>query len=186
MLYHLVPKEFFIKCRNLGIHPSSFLCIVRIKEQAMDLFKRNTLNQSIYLRPAYEFIKTYVISTSRFGIGNEAGSYKTPTGLHKIAQKIGHGLPPGAVFKARNFVGYTWQGFYDAKIAHRILWIEGLEPNVNQGDGVDSFKRFIYIHGLAGDYGLGRPASCGCIHMSCADVIQLFEKIPVGTLVWIF
>ena len=34
-------------------------------------------------------IRTYPVSTSRFGIGTEEGSFKTPTGRFRVAEKIG-------------------------------------------------------------------------------------------------
>ena len=73
----------------------------------------------------------------------------------------------------------------DAPIAHRILWLEGLEPGFNRGDGVDSHDRYIYIHGIGDERTLGRPASIGCIHLAASDLLPLFDRIPEGTLVWI-
>jgi len=105
--------------------------------------------------------------------------------LHRIAEKIGGGYPPGTVFKGRVPVGWTWQGTPDAAIAHRILWLEGLEPGVNLGAGVDTHARYIYVHGVGDESTLGRPASRGCLHLAAADLIPLYDRIPVGTLVWI-
>jgi lipoprotein-anchoring transpeptidase ErfK/SrfK len=73
----------------------------------------------------------------------------------------------------------------DATIVHRIFWLEGLEPGFNRGGAVDSFQRYIYIHGFADETTLGRPASHGCIHLSAADLIPLYDWLPEGTLVWI-
>lgn len=113
------------------------------------------------------------------------GSNRTPLGLHRVAEKIGRGQPVGTVFRGRKPVGLTWQGMPQATIAHRILWLEGLEPGHNRGGQVDSHARYIYIHGLGDELTLGRPQSCGCIHLAAADLLPLFEKIPSGTLVWI-
>ncbi len=106
-------------------------------------------------------------------------------GLHRIAEKIGDGYPPGTVFEGRVPVGWTWQGKPDAAIANRILWLQGLEPGVNQGGGVDTHARYIYIHGVGDETTLGRPASRGCLHMAASDLIPLYDRIPSGTLVWI-
>ncbi|MGD0744973.1 MAG: L,D-transpeptidase [Verrucomicrobiota bacterium] len=130
-------------------------------------------------------MKNFPCSTSRFGIGRIAGSNGTPLGLHRVAEKIGGGWPAGTVFKSRKPVGYAWQGMPDAKITTRILWLEGLEPGFNRGGKVDSHARYIYIHGTADQSSIGKPASCGCIHLADADLIRLFDKLPAGTLVWI-
>ena len=129
--------------------------------------------------------KWYRISTSRFGISQVAGSNGTPLGLHRVVEKIGGGWPVGTVFKGRRPVGYTWQGMPDAKITTRILWLEGLEPGFNRGGNVDSHARYIYLHGTGDETTIGRPASCGCIHLAANDLIPLFDKLPGGTLVWI-
>jgi hypothetical protein len=129
-------------------------------------------------------LRRYRISTSRFGLGQTENSNQTPLGLHRIAQKIGGGWPLGAVFKSRQFVGFTWQGLPQAAIVHRILWLEGLEPGYNCGGQVDSHRRYIYIHGYSDESTLGRPQSRGCVHVAAADLLPLYDRLPVGTLVW--
>jgi lipoprotein-anchoring transpeptidase ErfK/SrfK len=129
--------------------------------------------------------RRYLVSTSRFGMGQESGSNRTPLGLHRVAEKVGAGHPIGTVFESRRPVGFTWQGMPKAPIAHRILWLEGLEPGFNRGGNVDSHARYIYIHGLADEPSLGRPASRGCIHMAAADLLPLFDRVRLETLVWI-
>ena len=134
----------------------------------------------------YQFVKQLQCSTSRFGIGQAAGSNCTPLGLHRIAEKIGAGESAGTVFKSRQVVSHVSQPeFADAKITTRILWLEGLEPGFNRGGSVDSHSRYIYIHGTADQSSIGKPASCGCIHLADADLIPLFDLLPIGTLVWI-
>ncbi len=105
--------------------------------------------------------------------------------MHRIAEKIGGGWPVGTVFKSRKPIGYTWRGMPDAKITTRILWLEGLEPGLNRGGKVDSHARYIYIHGTGDEMTLGHPASCGCVHLAAKDLVPLFDKLPIGTLVWI-
>lgn len=134
---------------------------------------------------SYDLRRRFRASTSRFGIGQQSGSNRTPLGLHRVAEKIGAGYPTGTVFKSRQPVGFTWQGLPDGAIAHRILWLDGLEPGFNRGGEVDSHARFIYIHGLGNEPTLGRPASRGCVHLSAADLMPLFDLLPSGTLVWI-
>jgi hypothetical protein len=104
---------------------------------------------------------------------------------HRVAQKFGGRYRAGAVFESRKLVGHTWDGRPDAPIAHRILWLEGLEPGLNRGGKVDTHARYIYIHGVGDESRLGRPASHGCIHLSAADLLPFYRLVPKGTLVWI-
>lgn len=151
----------------------------------MSLFEAGVASIAGSRFPAYYFKRKFVISTSRFGTGQIIHSNKTPLGLHRIARKAGGGQPIGTVFKARQPIGLTWQGQPDAAIVHRILWLEGLEVGLNKGGEVDTFRRFVYIHGFGNELTLGRPQSHGCIHVAAADLMPLYEKLPVGTLVWI-
>lgn len=189
--------EFFSTCRNNGIAPTQFILIVNIAGQTVSLYEQ--VWSSAFRRPEpaeagtpneYQFVKQLPCSTSRFGIGQVEGSKCTPLGLHRIAEKIGAGEPAGTVFKSRQIIGHTSQPeLADAKITTRILWLEGLEPGLNQGFNgsvnVDSHARYIYIHGTADQSSIGRPASCGCIHLADADLIPLFDLLPSSTLVWI-
>lgn len=129
--------------------------------------------------------KIFRCSTSKFGVGETAGSYRTPRGLHRVCGKIGGGWPVGTAFKSRRVIGFTWQGRPSASIVHRILWLEGLEAGLNRGDNVDSLRRYIYIHGTANEAALGRPASHGCIQLAADDLLPLHDQLPEGTLVWI-
>ncbi len=171
------------RCRSLGLPFSRQLLTVNIANQSVSLFEHPSA--SLRLCGKYQFIKTFRCSTSRFGVGQVEGSNCTPLGLHRIAEKIGAGWPAGTVFKARQPIGYTWKGMPDAKITTRIFWLEGLEPGFNRGGNVDSHARYIYIHGTGDQTTIGKPSSCGCIHLADADLIPLFAKLPSGTLVWI-
>ena len=180
------------RCRQLGIAPGRFVLTVSVAGQTVSLFEKVWSSAFRRSGPAeagtpnkYRFVKKFRCSTSRFGISQVAGSNGTPLGLHRIAEKIGGGWPVGTVFKSRQPIGYTWRGMPDAKITTRILWLEGLEPGLNRGGNVDSHARYIYIHGTGDEMTIGRPASCGCIHLAADDLIPLFDKLPAGTLVWI-
>ena len=129
----------------------------------------------------------YPVSTSKFGLGQLQGSFKTPTGIHKIAQKIGVDEPVGRVFKSRLATDDTcfaeaFNGEEDV-ITSRILWLEGLQTGYNSDGEVDTFSRYIYIHGTADEAHIGQPASIGCIRMRNLDVIKLFEQVEVNDLV---
>ncbi len=166
--------EILDACKKNGIAPTPFLLVVSIAGQTVSLIEQS------------RFVKKIPCSTSRFGIGQTEGSNCTPLGLHRVVEKIGAGAPAGTVFKSREAVGHVSQPeFADAKITTRILWLEGLEPGLNRGGNVDSRSRYIYIHGTADQSSIGKPASCGCIHLADADLIPLFDLLPIGTLVWI-
>jgi L,D-transpeptidase YbiS len=119
----------------------------------------------------------YPVSTSRFGLGSRKGSFKTPTGKFRIAEKIGDGMPLGTVFKSRRPVRATKKLLREEDlIMTRILWLDGLEPR-----NANSHDRYIYIHGTNHEDKIGTPASVGCIRMKNADLIELFEQVTEGT-----
>src|SRR5882724_10238147 len=134
-------------------------------------------DQRLILTRDGEKLRSFRISTSRFGIGTEEGSLKTPLGNFRIAEKIGDNAPPGTIFKARVALGPDdpppdTEDF----ITSRILWLDGLdEHNANTRD------RFIYIHGTKHESKIGSPASCGCIRMRNADVVELFDLVDETT-----
>jgi len=180
-----VPKELELACARLGILPTEFIFAASIATQTVSVFERDG-DQSTELNFSnYKLFKKYACSNSRFGIGEIAGSNMTPRGLHRIAEKIGEGCPVGTVFKERKIVGYMLEGYPEALITTRIMWLEGLEPGFNRGGNVDSHDRYIYIHGTGDESTLGRPASHGCVHLAAEDLIPLYDLLPSGTLVWI-
>ena len=147
--------------------------------------------QRLYLLQNRHILASYSVSTSRHGTGNRAGSHKTPLGVHRIAEKIGDGCQAGEIIKARKPTGRLAAVVSEPRsagqdmITTRILWLEGLEPGINRGMGVDSYERYIYIHGTPEEGLIGQPASIGCIRMQNADVIELFNAVDEGTLVQI-
>lgn len=179
-----LPEAFLWSCRRWNVSLTRFALVVKISRQQVGLFERNR-QHACSTGSSYEFKRRYLASTSRIGIGQQAGSNRTPLGLHRVAAKIGGGCPIGTVFENRKPVGLTWQGKPDAPIAHRILWLEGLELGFNRGGQVDSKQRYIYIHGVGDETTLGRPASRGCVHLAATDLIPLFDRLLNGTLVWI-
>jgi UDP-N-acetylmuramate--alanine ligase len=132
-------------------------------------------------------IRQYDSSTSRFGNGIRENSFKTPLGLHRITEKIGDGAPAGRIFKARKDTGIDWDqhSIEDNLILTRILRLEGLEEGINKGTGVDSYERFIYIHGTNREDLMGTPLSHGCLALRNEDILRLFEIVREGTLVYI-
>ncbi|MBT9567690.1 MAG: L,D-transpeptidase [Thiobacillus sp.] len=136
-------------------------------------------------------VRQYPVSCAANGAGSENGSYCTPLGRHRIAEKIGAGMPLCSAFKAREWTGEVWTPELSDEnpgrdwILSRILWLEGLEPGKNQGGTVDTHDRFIYIHGTHEEHKIGTPASHGCIRMKNDDVAELFDLVKVGTEVHI-
>ncbi|HEY0914376.1 MAG TPA: L,D-transpeptidase, partial [Solimonas sp.] len=63
----------------------------------------------------------------------------------------------------------------------RILWLCGREPGRNRLGCVDTFRRYIYLHGTPPVTELGKPGSHGCVRMRNEDVIELFDLVPAGT-----
>lgn len=184
-----LPPAFFETAERVGVRFTRHALWVRIRTQQLFhcvAIRRDRAARRPRKHPDYvPWERCCCCSTSRFGIGQVAGSNCTPLGLHRIARKIGGGWPVGTVFKSRQPVGFTWKGMPFAPITTRILWLEGLEPGFNRGGNVDSFRRHIYIHGTGDEPTLGRPASHGCIHLAADDLIPLYDLLPVGTLVWI-
>lgn len=156
---------------------------ISLSAQQMTLYEIGP-NKNVLLRQ-------FPVSTALNGAGEAEGSYCTPRGRHRIAQKIGADLPLLAVFNARVATGEIWTPELNVAepdrdwILSRILWLEGMEPGKNLGGEVDSYKRYIYIHGTNEEPKIGTPVSHGCIRMRNADVATLFDTVSVGTLVTI-
>lgn len=127
------------------------------------------------------------VSTGKAGMGCEEGSGKTPVGWHRVAELIGEGAPLGTRFSSREPTGEIWTGGpADGDwITTRIFWLEGLEPGVNKGPGVDTHERYIYLHGTAREDELGTAGSHGCVRMSNRDAARLSGIIKPGDPVWI-
>jgi lipoprotein-anchoring transpeptidase ErfK/SrfK len=144
------------------------------------------------LDDAGQELAVYAVSTAANGPGECKNSGCTPRGRHVVRAKIGNGQPIGTVFVGRRPTGEIWSHELAAQfplrdwILTRILWLSGSEPGVNRLGNVDSMQRYIYIHGTPDSEPLGVARSHGCIRMSNADVIDLFERVPAGTPVVIY
>ena len=131
--------------------------------------------------------RTYPVSTSKFGPGEKNGSFCTPRGSHVVRAKIGAGQPLGAVFVRRRPTGEVWTPELHARypgrdwILTRILWLSGREPGRNRLGCVDTFRRYIYLHGTPPTTRLGMPGSKGCIRVANSEIVELFEQVAVGT-----
>jgi hypothetical protein len=163
---------------RLGIKPADRVLVVRISTATLQFFQHGAL------------VKSYPVSTSKRPPSNVKHSLGTPRGLHEIAERIGAGQPPGMVFKGRVSTGRHYSELPDADshgnlITTRILWLRGLEPGVNRGGDVDTHERYIYIHGTNHEDRIGEPLSAGCVLMRNLEIIELYEHVRAGDLVYI-
>jgi lipoprotein-anchoring transpeptidase ErfK/SrfK len=144
--------------------------IISVKDQKLALLDREKL------------VATYPVSTSKYGLGDWRGSFRTPLGELEVAQKIGKGMPPGTVFKDRIRTGEIVlpNALGRDPIVTRIIWLRGREPQ-----NANAFGRDIYIHGTPEERNLGLPVSYGCVRMSSNDVIKLYEMVGLGAQVTI-
>ncbi|MFT4772361.1 MAG: hypothetical protein ACI9CP_001705 [Cryomorphaceae bacterium] len=145
--------------------------------------------QKLFFVENNEVVAEYSVSTAKKGLGSEVGSFKTPQGLHKVAEKVGSEVEPFGIIKQKVDTGAKAEAVLQAKstdqdlITSRVLHLTGLEEGINLGGDVDSYNRGIFIHGTHEEGLIGTPASKGCVRMKNADVIDLFERIEVGTFV---
>jgi lipoprotein-anchoring transpeptidase ErfK/SrfK len=148
-----------------------------MKKSVQPKIQVSVRTQQLALKLGRTKLAAYPVSTSRFGLGSKEGSMKTPTGRFRVAEKIGAGMPLGTVFKSRRPVKATRKALReDDLIMTRILWLEGLDPG-----NANTRERFIYIHGTNHEDLIGEPASHGCIRMRGADLVELFERVEIGT-----
>jgi len=146
-------------------------------------------SQQLVLLENGRALMRYPVSTALLGAGEQSGSEQTPRGRHVIRARIGTGLQEGAVLVGRRPTGEIWSPELAARFAGRdwiltrILWLSGCEVGRNRLGPVDSMRRFIYIHGTPEADSIGVPASHGCVRMTNADVMDLYDRVIVGTLV---
>lgn len=132
-------------------------------------------------------LRECLVSTGANGIGEINGSGCTPRGRHVVRAKVGDGAQPGTLFTRRRPTGEIWSPELHAKfpgrdwILTRILWLSGTERGRNRLGCVDTFRRYIYLHGTPPTTRLGTPGSKGCIRMANADIVDLYDRVAVGT-----
>jgi L,D-transpeptidase YbiS len=153
----------------------SLLIVVSIAAQRLQLLQQDQVLMDV------------AVSTAANGPGERAGSECTPRGWHRVRARIGDGCAPGTVFVGRRPTGET----YTPALRHafpkrdwmltRILWLCGMEPGRNRFGEVDTMRRYIYIHGCPDEDRMGVPSSHGCVKMRNNEVIELFDRVPVGT-----
>lgn len=165
-------------CNRLGIKPTERAMVVRISTQTLQYYRAGGL------------VRSFVVSTSKRPPSNIKGSFGTPRGLHEIAERIGGEQPIGMVFKARVPTGRHFSEVSDSGdsgnlITSRILWLRGLEEGLNRGGDVDTYNRYVYIHGTNREAELGHPQSAGCVIMRNIDIVELYDEVRKGDVVLI-
>jgi Uncharacterized protein conserved in bacteria len=150
--------------------PLSADMIVSVPDQELALVDRGKL------------ITRYSISTSKFGTGDSNASYRTPLGTLFVSAKIGDRLPPGAVIKNQTPTGEIVAVDAPGRdpIVSRLIWLRGMETQNQRAR-----DRCIYIHGTPEERRIGKPASFGCIRMRSRDIIDLYDRVQIGTHVLI-
>ena len=161
------------KCVESGVDSLPAAMAASIPEQRLWLFEHGKSS------------KSYVMSSSKREPSCVENSLGTPWGLHEVCGKIGGDAPVGMIFKGRLPTGQCyWEASEEEQkrnlITSRILRLRGLEPGLNAGGDRDTYARYVYAHGTNHENKLGSPASSGCLQLSNADVVDLFERVPEG------
>ncbi|MEG1040880.1 MAG: L,D-transpeptidase [Pseudomonas sp.] len=152
---------------------------------SLDLLHISLADQCLYGFSQGQLCLRLPVSTAVKGAGERNGSGCTPRGLHQVRAKIGAGLPQGAVLRGRRWTGEIWTPSLHVQhpgrdwILSRILWLSGCEPGLNRMGEVDTFRRYIYLHGTPDCEPLGVPLSHGCVRLRNADLLHLFDRVPV-------
>lgn len=157
-----------VSCSRPDYQPTAIVkdgAVVSVRDQKMAVMRNGRV------------VKTYPISTSKFGLGDTKGSCRTPLGAHRIASKIGTGQPKGMVFKSRKPTGECVAPDSPGRdpIVTRIMWLTGMETRNR-----NAHSRLIYIHGTAEERTIGTPASYGCVRMKSNDVYEAFNLLQTG------
>jgi lipoprotein-anchoring transpeptidase ErfK/SrfK len=134
-------------------------------------------DQTVVLVDGGKMVARYRVSTSKFGNGDSAGSYRTPLGTLFVTGKFGDHLPAGTVIKNRTPTGEVIA--VDAPnrdaIVSRVIWLRGMEQQ-----NAAAHDRCIYIHGTPEERNVGKAASFGCIRMRSHDIIALYDRVHIG------
>ncbi|MWV13413.1 L,D-transpeptidase family protein [Pseudomonas sp. R-28-1W-6] len=157
----------------------------------LDFLHISLADQCLYGFADGQLLLRLPVSTARNGAGEQSGSNCTPRGRHQVRAKIGEGLPLGAVLRGRRWTGEVWSAELHQQfpgrdwILTRILWLSGCEPGRNRLGPVDTFRRYIYLHGTPEREPMGVPLSHGCVRLRNADLLTLFPRVPLHCAVLI-
>ena len=171
-------SEYVGVSSSLGLNLADHLLIASVRHQTINHFQYGTS------------VKAYVMSSSKRPPSCVEGSLGTPWGLHEVCEKIGEGEALGTVFEGRASIGLKyWECEKEKRgknlITTRILRLRGLQDGVNSGGQVDTFHRYVYVHGTNHENRLGSPSSSGCLQLGNKEVLELFDIVPVGTHLYV-
>ncbi len=173
----MIYNKIVSKCNELNVELSQHLLFVSIAEEKLYLFENDTLK------------RVFDVSTSRNPPSCVENSNGTPTGLHKIDGKIGTDAPLFTVFRGRVACGLVSEQTQEEQaknlITTRIMRLRGLEEGKNAGGNVDTYNRYVYIHGTNQEDKIGTPNSHGCVLLRNKEVAELFDVVNDGTIVLI-
>jgi hypothetical protein len=157
------------RTRHLSIPAilASVACLASCGKDRLHLVEVSVAQQRMAVYREGARIREYPVSTSKFGLGDEPGSNRTPIGAFEIGKKIGDGAVPGTVFKDRRPTGEVVGPDSPGRdpIVTRILWLKGLEPQ-----NANAYGRYIYIHGTPEERTIGqglrmnKRRKCGRTH----------------------
>ncbi|MWV16088.1 L,D-transpeptidase family protein [Pseudomonas sp. L-22-4S-12] len=159
--------------------------------RSLDFLHISLADQCLYGFADGQLLLRLPVSTALNGSGERSGSNCTPRGRHQVRARIGEGLPLGAVLRGRRWTGEIWSPELDRQfpgrdwILTRILWLSGCEPGINRLGAVDTFRRYIYLHGTPEREPMGVPLSHGCVRLRNADLLTLFPRVPLHCAVLI-
>lgn len=162
-----------------------------IKDTLLDRLHISLADQRLYGFVNGRLQLHFSVSTALKGAGEQQGSGCTPRGLHQVRAKIGDQLPIGAVLQGRRWTGEVWSPALQVQfpnrdwILSRILWLSGCQLGLNRLGAVDTFRRYIYLHGTPDTEPMGIPRSHGCIRLRNTDLLALFPRVPLHCLVHI-
>jgi len=152
--------------------------------RSLDFLHISLADQRLYGFADGQLVLRLAVSTALNGPGEQSGSGCTPRGLHQVRARIGEGLPAGAVLRGRRWTGEVWTPELHAAfpgrdwILTRILWLSGCEVGRNRLGAVDTFRRYIYLHGTPDSEPMGLPRSHGCVRLRNADLLELYPRVP--------
>src|SRR5437016_4392760 len=158
----------------------SFLCFLAQTSRGLSVAAEiivSVPDQQLAVIDHGKVISKYAISTSKFGLGDGNGTYRTPLGTLFVSAKFGDHLPGGAVINNRVPTGEIVDANAPGRdaIVSRVIWLRRMEQQ-NSG----ARDRCIYIHGTPEECRIGTPASFGCIRMRSRDVIALYDLAHIG------
>ncbi|OUU12090.1 MAG: L,D-transpeptidase [Verrucomicrobia bacterium TMED40] len=170
--------DYCERVSTLGVKRTENALVASIKDQLIVRFHNG------------KSVKDYPMSSSKRPPSCKENSLGTPNGLHVVCEKIGEGEPLGMVFKGRKPIGLKYKECSEEEreknlITTRILRLQGLEDGLNKGEGIDTYGRYVYIHGTNHEENLGSPASSGCLQVSNAEAVELHDEIPLGSHLYI-